>query len=167
MKKILFILILVAAPVVTILAQDKIAHISYQEIIMKMPETKEMQTKLEAKSEEIKKTLAAMEAEYQALLEKFQKDPTEPSESVLEDRRKQVQDLETRYQTYAQTSQADMEKEQNLLLTPIQEKIRKAIKDVGDQNNFLFIIDSSTVLYRRTTAVDANKLVETQLGITN
>lgn len=164
-KKLLFILLFIVAPAATILAQDKIAFINYQEIIMKMPETKDMQTKLEAKSAEVKKTIADMEAAYQKLLETFQSDPTEPTETVLEDRRKQLQDIETRYQTYAQQSQAELQKEQEILLTPIQEKLRKAIKDVGDQNNYLFIIDISSFLYKNANAVDANKLVETKLGI--
>lgn len=165
MKKILFILFLIAAPITTILAQDKIAFINYQEIILKMPETKEMQAKLEAKSETIKKTAATIEEEYQKLIEAFSKDSTEATESVVADRRKQIEDLETRYQTFMQSSQADMQKEQEMLLTPIQEKLRKAIKDVGDQNNFLFIIDASSFLYKNTTATDANKLVEAKLGI--
>lgn len=165
MKKILIVLFLIAAPITTILAQDKIAYINYQEIILKMPETKDMQAKLTAKSEAIQKTAASIEAEYQALIEKFQKDSTEITESIVADRRKQVEDLEARYKTFMETSQADMQKEQEMLLTPIQEKLRKAVKEVGDQNNFLFILDGSSLLYKNTTATDANKLVESKLGI--
>lgn len=167
MKKILLILLFIATPVVTILAQDKIAYINYQEILMKMPETKEMQAKLEAKNETIKTTAAAIEKEYQELLQKFQNDPTEVTDAILADRRKQVEDLETRFKTYMETSQAELQKEQEMLFTPISEKLNKAIKEVGDQNNYLFVLDASSLLYRNTNAVDANKLVETKLGITN
>jgi len=167
MKRILLILLFVAAPVITILAQDKIAYINYQELLMKMPETKDMQAKLEAKNTVIKETAASIEKEYQDLLQKFQNDPTEVTESILADRRKQVEDLETRFKTYMETSQAEMQKEQELLFTPISEKLNRAIKEVGDQNNYLFVLDSSSLLYRNTNAVDANKLVEAKLGITN
>lgn len=166
MLKRLFLILIITAPV-AVFAQEKIAYINSQEIISKMPETKDMQAKLQAKQEANEKNRAAIETEFNNKVAEFQKDTITPTESVVIDRRKQLEDLQTRHDTFVQTSQADMEKDYNDLITPIQQKFIKVVKEVGDANNFLFIIDAATTLYANPNAVNANKLVEAKLGITN
>lgn len=148
-------------------AQDKIAYINANEIFSKMPELKDVETKLAAKSETIKKNAAAIEAEYTKKVEEFQKDTTNLTESVLLDRQTQLDGLRDRYQNFIQTSQAEFEKEQQTLITPIQQKMRQAIKDVGDENNYAYILDAATLLHIGSHATDASKMVKTKLGITD
>ncbi|GAB6120187.1 hypothetical protein JCM30204_13360 [Dysgonomonas termitidis] len=148
-------------------AQDKIAYINANEIFSKMPELKDVETKLAAKSETIKKNAAAIEAEYTKKVEEFQKDTTNLTESVLLDRQTQLDGLRDRYQNFIQTSQAEFEKEQQTLITPIQQKMRQAIKDVGDENNYSYILDAATLLHIGSHATDASKMVKTKLGITD
>ncbi len=164
LKRLLLIMIL-AAPI-AVFAQEKIAYINSQEIISKMPETKDMQAKLQAKQQTIETSRAAIEAEFNNKVAEFQKDTTEPTESVVKDRQKQLEDLKTRHDTFVQSSQTELEKEYNDLLAPIQQKFMKAIKEVGDAQNYLFIIDAASTLYSNPNAVNANKLVEAKLGIT-
>lgn len=164
LRKLLLTLIL-ATPAV-IFAQEKIAYINSQEIISKMPETKDMQTKLQAKQKTIETSRAAIEAEFNNKVAEFQKDTINPTESVVMDRQKQLEDLRTRHDTFVQSSQAELEKEYNDLLTPIQQKFMKAVKEVGDAQNYLFVIDVASALYTNPNAVNANKLVEAKLGIT-
>jgi outer membrane protein len=148
-------------------AQDKIAYINANEIFSKMPELKDVETKLAAKSETIKKNAAAIEAEYTKKVEEFQKDTTNLTESILLDRQTQLDGLRDRYQNFIQTSQAEFEKEQQTLMTPIQQKMRQAIKDVGDENNYAYILDAATLLHIGSHATDASKMVKTKLGITD
>ena len=132
-----------------------------------MPELKDVETKLAAKSETIKKNAAAIEAEYTKKVEEFQKDTTNLTESILLDRQTQLDGLRDRYQNFVQTSQAEFEKEQQTLITPIQQKMRQAIKDVGDENNYAYILDAATLLHIGSHATDASKMVKTKLGITD
>ena len=167
MLKKLFLLLFVIAPMAAF-AQDKIAYVSAQELFAKMPEYAEAQKKLTTKRETAMKTAQAIEAEYQALIEKFKNDnTTELSESVIMDRQKQVQQLEERYQNFLQTSNAEFEKEQEALLTPIQQKLMTAIKDAGDENNITYIFDRAALLYVNPSAVDISPKVKAKLGITN
>jgi len=166
MLKKLFLLLLVAMPAILV-AQDKIAYISAQEIFAKMPEYAEAQAKLTTKRETALKTAQAIEQEYKALLEKYQNDTTELSESILLDRQKQVQQLEERYQNFIQTSNAEFEKEQEALLTPIQQKLMNTIKDVGDENGIAYILDRAALLYVNPSATDITPKVKAKLGITN
>lgn len=166
MLKKLFLLLLVAMPVFLV-AQDKIAYISAQEVFAKMPEYAEAQAKLTTKRETALKTAQAIEQEYQNLLEKYRNDSTEVSESILMDRTKQVQQLEERYQNFIQTSNAEFEKEQEALLTPIQQKLMNTIKDVGDENGIAYILDRAALLYVNPSATDITPKVKTKLGIAN
>ncbi|EGK00255.1 MAG: OmpH family outer membrane protein [Prevotella sp.] len=166
MFKKLILLLIVIAPM-SMFAQDKIAYINANEIFSKMPELKDVETKLAAKSETIKKNAAAIEAEYTKKVEEFQKDTTNLTESILLDRQTQLDGLRDRYQNFVQTSQAEFEKEQQTLITPIQQKMRQAIKDVGDENNYAYILDAATLLHIGSHATDASKMVKTKLGITD
>ncbi len=167
MFKKLILLLLVLAPI-SIFAQDKIAYLNANEIFAKMPELKEVETKLAAKSETIKKNAAAIEAEYNALLEKFKGTKTEDlTESIVLDRQTQLENLQKRYQDFLQTSQAEYEKEQQALIAPLQQKMRQAIKDVGDENNYTYILDAATLLHVGSHALDISKQVKTKLKITD
>lgn len=165
MLKKAILLLLVVAPL-SIFAQEKLAYINAQEIFAKMPELKEVENKLATKSETIKKNATAIEAEYQAKIEEFQKTPTESiTESIAMDRQKQLEQLEERYKNFVQTSQAEYEKEQQALLAPLQQKMRQAIKDVGDEHNYMYIFDAAALLHVGTNAIDASKQVKAKLSI--
>lgn len=166
MFKKLILLLFVLAPI-TIFAQEKIAYINADEIFSKMPELKDVESKLATKSEAIKKNAAAIETEYNALVDKFSNDTTNLTESILLDRQTQLESLQKRYQDFLQTSQAEFQKEQQTLIAPIQQKMRQAIKTVGDENNYTYVLDAATLLYFSSHAIDANKLVKAKLGITD
>lgn len=164
MLKKLIILIFVLAPV-AMFAQDKFAYLNAQELFIKMPEYKEAQDKLQVKSKQMEKIAVEIQAEYEALLKKFEADPTEPTPAIVADRQKQVEQLQERYQNFMQSSKAEIEAEQEKMIAPIQEKLRKAIKEVGDENHYTYIVDSAVLLHTGAGAVDASKLVKTKLGI--
>ena len=63
MLKKLFLLLLIVAPV-SMVAQDKLAFINAEEVFSKMPELKDVESKLATKSEAIRKNATAIEEEY-------------------------------------------------------------------------------------------------------
>lgn len=164
MLKKLFILLLIAAPA-SMFAQEKIAYINADEIFMKMPEMKDAQTKLEVKSAALEKNALSIRNEYEQLIKKFQGDTTGVTPSILADRQAQVENMEQRYQKFMQDSQAEIEQERNKLLAPVQEKMRKAIKDVGDEQGFTYILSANALLHIGSNAVDAGKFVKPKVGI--
>ncbi|MFV0419056.1 MAG: OmpH family outer membrane protein [Dysgonomonas sp.] len=166
MLKKLILLLFIVAPV-SIFAQDKIAYVNSQELFMKMPEMKTVETQLATESETIRKNSDAIRAEYNALLEKFKADTTQISESLLLDRQNQLEGLQKRFNDYAETSSAEFDKKRQGLLAPLQEKLLKAIKEVGDENNYTYILETGALMYIGTNAVDANKAVKAKLGITD
>lgn len=168
MLKKLILVLFVLAPL-GMFAQDKFAYVNAEEVFAKMPEMKDVESQILAKREQIKKTVDGIQAEYNALIKKFQEtDSKELSEAIILDRQKQVGDLESRHETYLRSSQEELEKLQMSLITPLQDKLRKAIKDVGDENGYTYIFNSAALLYTSSTnAVDAAPKVKAKLGITN
>jgi outer membrane protein len=164
MLKKLIILLVIASPV-CLSAQDKLAYIITNEVFSQMPELKDIETKLATKQEEIKKNVTAMETEYNNMLERFKSSTDSLSQSVVEDRRKQVEQLQERYETYVQNSSKELETLRQQLLAPVQQKFQKAVQDVGAEQGYTYIIDAQAIMYVNPNAVNAGPLVKTKLGI--
>lgn len=165
MLKKLFLLLFVIAPL-AMFAQDKLAHVNSQEIFSKMPEIAAVQAKLKAKEETIQKNAKAIEDEYTKKVQEYQNLPAETSPSVRGDMEKQIQQIQERFENFRQTSQIELQQEQQASVAPLHTKLQNAIKEVGDEHNYTYIFDSGSLLYVSTSAVDANKLVKAKLGIT-
>ena len=78
-----------------------------------------------------------------------------------------MMDFQERYRVFSNNSQQELEKEQQTLLAPLQQKLMKAIKDVGEENGYTYIFNSGALLHMGADAKDANGQVKAKLGITN
>lgn len=167
MFKKLFILIFAIAPLALIAQESKIAYINSQEIFGMMPELSSIETQLNTKQEQIKKNATALENEYNSKMEEFKKSEDDLTESILMDRQRQIQQIEERYQAFIQNSQKEVNDLQQKLLAPVQEKLQNAIKSVGEEKGYTYILDiaSGSVAYFSTSAIDATPFVKTKLGI--
>lgn len=164
MLKKLIILLFIAMPL-GVFAQDKIAYINTQEIFGQMPELSDVESKFATRQEEIRKSLQDMEAEYQKKLAEFQNDTTTVTQSILEDRRRQLDQIQERYEKYAQDSQKELAEYQQQLVSPLQQKLQKAIQKVGADKGFTYIIEAGVLLYVAPGAVNVGDLVKAELGI--
>ncbi len=164
MFKKLLVLFLIVAPI-GVYAQEKLAYINTQEVFSQMPEIKTVETKLATKQEDIKKNLAGIQAEYDKKLEEFKADATTPTEAILTDRQKQVQQIQERYETYLENSDKEFQTLRQQELAPLQQKMQAAIKTVGEKNGYTYILEVGAVPYISTSAVDAGKFVKAELGI--
>ena len=81
------------------------------------------------------------------------------------DQEAKIQTLYQRYQTTLRTIQQDAQQKQATLLKPVQDRLIKAIETVGSKNNFLFILDKNTMLYKSAKAVDVTGMVKKELNI--
>lgn len=167
MLKKLIILFFAIVPLALVAQESKIAFVNSQELFGSMPELSSIETQMNTKQEQVKKNAAALETEYNNKMEEFKNSTDEVTEAILIDRQKQIQQIEERYQTFMQNSQKEVQDLQQKLLAPVQEKLQKAIKDVGEEKGYTFILDiaSGSIAYHSPTAIDANPLVKAKLGI--
>lgn len=165
LKKLLLILLIVAP--LSVFAQDKFAYVNAGEVFQKMPELKEIETKLATERETIQKNATAIQTELQKKFEEYQGLPEGTSASVRGDMEKQLQQIQERLENFQQSSGTEYQNKQQSLIAPVQQKLMQAIKEVGDEGGYAYIIDQAQLLYVSTTATDLTAKVKTKLGITN
>ncbi|WP_352422066.1 OmpH family outer membrane protein [Proteiniphilum sp.] len=168
MLKKLLILFIAVAPLAAMAQEVKIATVNVQEVFNAMPEISGIETQLSGKQEEIRKNMQALEEEFNKKQEEFETNPA-ASEAAKQDQQKQITQLYERYQTYMQNGQQEFQQLQQKLLEPVNRKIFEAIKAIGDENNYTFVYDISSmqspIIYFSPSAVDATPQVKTKLGI--
>lgn len=169
MTKKLIVLLLAIAPLVAFAQSSKIAYVNAGEIFNVMPEINDIENQLSKKQEEITKSGQALEDEFNRKVEEFQKTFETASESTKADQQKQLEQIKERYEMFQQNSYKEMQELQQKLLSPVQEKIAKAIKEVGDEKGYAYILDVSTqnspIVYINDATEDATSFVKTKLGI--
>ena len=148
----------------SLFAQQKFGRINTQEIIVGMPETKEMQTNMEAYAKDLQDNLESMTVEYNQKLQEFQKNFNTLSESVRQLKENDLNALIQRRNEFEQAAQQDFQKRQNELLAPIIEKAKNAIDKVAA------VFDTSTgslAYFDEASLTDIAPAVKKELGITD
>ena len=158
--------VLVAAPVCLSAQTLKFGTVNPTEIFNVMPDVatanntlKQVQEKYEAQAKPLQEELQKKQAEIETLAK------NKAPEATLEAKQKEFEDLYTRYQTFMQTAQQDMQKQQETLLAPIQQKLVNAIQAVGAEGGYAGIIDAATLLYKGNNIEDVSAKVKAKLGI--
>lgn len=168
MNRLSSIFIFLIFSVVSLQAQ-KVGYINSHEILTALPEVKQANSDIEVlkamfqkKGEEMVKDL---QAKYQTLQKKQSSGELAPVE--IEKQSAALKQEEAKLGEFEKSSQQKIYEKSELLLSPIQEKVNKAIKDVATENGFLYIFDMGVgmVLYA-DPAADATKMVKAKLGLT-
>lgn len=166
MKKIAFVL-LFALPF-SLMAQDsKLGHINSQEILSLMPERANIEKTINELQSHWENELLKMREEYNTKIKEYQDKQATMPESIKQARQSEIAEIEQRITTFQQTAYADLQKKQQELFTPVIEKVKKAINDVGAENNYLYIFDLSTqtVIYQSPKSNDVTPLVKKKLAL--
>jgi len=165
-----FMLLAVMATTLCLGAQaQKFGYVNTNEIFNVMPEKVTAENTLKQVSDKY-------EAEYKNLQDAFQKkmteyeaadqDPSTPQ--AIKDRHNQeLQDDYVKIQNFQQTAAQDMQKQQDMLIAPITQKLQNAIQAVGAEGGYTFIFDQAagSILYTGTNAEDVSAKVKAKLGI--
>lgn len=168
MIKKLLLAVAIALPM-CVSAQAKFGYMNSQEIFNVMPEKATAENTLKGVAEKY-------ESEYQKLQEEFNKNyaefkelekDTNTPQSIKERRQQELQEKYNKINNFQQTAAQDIEKQQQTLMAPIQDKLQKAIQSVGAENGFTFIFDLAvpSVAYSGTGATDVTALIKAKLGI--
>ena len=168
MKKI-FKLTLVLAMVIssTSVYAQKLARVNFQEIFALMPETKEMQTNLEAFSKELQEQLEAIQVEFNNRYAEFEKAQATMNPTVKQMKQAELNGLQQRYAEFQQIAQQDFAKKQQELAAPIQKKLDDAIAKVAKTAGYTAVFDAMMFVYADAAqVVDINGAVKKELGIT-
>ena len=162
MKKI-FITIMLALPM--LVSAQKFGHINTQELFAMMPEVAQVRAQMDTINAQYENQLASMNEEFQRKVQDYQAQEATMADAIKQIRQQELQEMQQRIQLFYQTAEQDIQKKQQELLTPVHEKMVKAIKAVGDREGYTYIFDTAAMQYVSESATDAMPSVKKELGI--
>ncbi len=162
MKK-LIIAVLLALPIIA--SAQKFGHINTQELFAEMPEVAQVKLKMDTIQSQYENQLASMNEEFQKKVQDYQTQEATMAEAIKQIRQQELQEMQQRIQLFYQTAEQDIQKKQQELLTPVHEKMTKAIKTVGERDGYTYIFDSAAMVHIGADAIDATPAVKKELGI--
>lgn len=165
MIKKLLLAILIALPC-TALAQ-KFGVFDTQAVLQALPELAAAQTQISEASKKYEDEFAKLNEEMNKKVTEFQtlsQDSTTP-ESIKQRRMEEMQELDNKIQQFRNTAMQDLQRQQEQLMAPIQQKVLEAVKAVGQEGSYTFIFENSVPVYFGTTVEDVTPAVKAKLGV--
>ena len=142
MKK--FIIALLMVLPFTAMAQDlKIGIFNSQELMSVMPETNAAMSELETMKLNFSKEAEKLQAEFEKKYQEYASTAETLEPAIRQYKETELARLQQSIQEFATSAENNLKKKQQELMMPIINKINQAIKKVGDENNFTYIIDNA------------------------
>jgi outer membrane protein len=163
MKKLLLALMLVL-PLSA--SAQKFGHVNIADIVQSLPEFATAQQEFESKGKMYQEELNRMRDEFQAKLEDYQKNAETLPDAVKERRESELSDLQQRIQEYANKVQTELGQYQDQKLQEMQQKVMKAVEEVGIAGGYVYIFDVTSLPYAsKSSATDVTPDVKKKLGL--
>ena len=162
MKKIIIAMMLILPMAVS---AQKFGHINTQELFAQMPEVAQVKLKMDTIQGQYENQLTSMYEEFQKKYQDYQSQEATLSDAVKQIRQQELQEMQQRIQQFQQIAEQDIQKKQQELLTPVHERMSKAIKAVGERDGYTYLFDSAAMVHIGNDAKDATPAVKKELGI--
>lgn len=161
-----FILIALASVVgLTDAVAQKFGHLDAQEVLLSLPERAEAQASIESAAGEYETEVARMQSELETKFADYQAKASTWPDAIRQQKERELQQLDAGLQEFGVTIQNDLAQMEQQLLSPMIERVRKAIEDVGKEQGYTYIFDTSTGVTLYNGGEDVTDLVKTKLGM--
>ena len=166
MKK-LVIALLLAMPLGLFAQNLKIGYINKQEIITVMPEYATAMKQLEDTNLKYITEGKKLEEELQRKYQEYQAQADTLDAAIRQYKENELAHLQQSIQEFTKSAAETLKKKQQELMMPIINKIQQAIKKVGDENSFTYIIDNAAniIPYVSPSAENVLPLIKKALNI--
>ncbi len=167
MKKII-IALLMCLPF-TVMAQGslKIGIFNSQEVITTMPEYNAAMSELENMNLKFQTEAKKLQEEFEKKYQEYTSTAETLEPAIRQYKESELARLQQSIQEFAVSAENNIKKKQQELMMPIITKINQAIKKVGDENGFTYIIDNAAnqVPYVSPSADNVLPLIKKALNI--
>lgn len=134
-------MLMLLAPMATF--AQKFGHVDAQSIMQSMPEFIKARGDLEALSKQYENDLKAMQDEIQRKADEYEKTKSTMNATKQQETEANINQLMQKYQQAYQDNQQELAKQQQEKMAPIMNKITTAIKNVGKNGGYVYIMDVS------------------------
>lgn len=163
-KKIILVLaVALALPVVA--NAQKFGIVNADEIITALPDFTKMQEQLTEASKSYEGEFKKLQEEFDKKYTEFQNLAADTPDSIKERRMKELQELNEKIQQFRETASQDLQRQQQTLMAPIEQKLMEAINAVGAEGGYTFIFQDGMAAYVGKTVDNVTPLVKTKLGV--
>lgn len=165
MRKI-FVTLMLCLPF-ALMAQQKIAIVDTQKIMAGLPDVVQVQNKVQELAKKYDADIKGMQDELKKKAEDYTKEKEKGNmpETIQKRKEQELQDIQIRIQQSYTAMQEDLQKQQQALLAPVQQKVSEAIKKVSDNMGIAYVLEAAVVINVGKDAIDITKNVEDTLGI--
>lgn len=140
MKKVI-IMLLALLPMAAMAQNAKFGHIDAQTIMQSMPEFIKVRGELEAEAKQYENELQEMQKEFQTKAEDYEKNKATMAPTMQESTEKNLQEMYQKIQQAYADNQQKIQKAQQEKIQPIMVKVQNAIKAVGKNGGYVYIMD--------------------------
>ncbi|MDE5750024.1 MAG: OmpH family outer membrane protein, partial [Duncaniella sp.] len=85
-------------------------------------------------------------------------------QTIKERRMQEMQELDNKIQQFRQTALQDLQRQQQQLMAPVQDKVMKAIQAVGAEGGYTFVFENQVPVYTGADVTDITETVRTRLS---
>lgn len=167
-KSILITLAVIFSSFLTVTGQGlKFGHINTTELMTSLPEMKAVQTELEAAFSQKESQLTTMQEDLRKQQEAYMQVAQTMEPAARAQKEKELMELNQKVQNFYALAQQEIQEKEQMLRTPIAQKVKAAIEEVGDENGFMYIFESlgGVTVYQSASSVDVMPLVKAKLGV--
>ena len=166
MKKLIICAICAICGFTTANAQGKFGHVNTQEIIQAMPEYNTAKAEIDKLTSQYEADLKAMQDELQKKADAFDKEQATLPDNIKQRRQTELQEMYQKIQQSYQDNQQALQKASAEKMQVIQGKVLDAIKTVGQEGSFVYIMEAGSLPYISTTlSTDVTAQVKAKLGL--
>lgn len=164
MKKVLLLALLVLP--LSIFAQ-KFGHFNSADIIQMMPEYKTAQAELQKLQTQYETDLKTMQDELKRKATAYDAQRDSLPENIRTRHEEELQELSNRIQTTYNDNQQTLQKTSNEKMQIISDKIKAAIKAIGEAGGYVYIMDTTSGIpfISTTLSKDISAELKTKLGL--
>ena len=149
-------------------SQDlKFGHVNSQELLMAMPESDSAQAKIEKLAADYEQQLEEMRVELNKKYDDYLTNRDKYTDLIRQTKEADITEMQQRIANFEQVAQQDLQQQQQQLIQPVIAKANNAIKEVAEENGFVYVFDVSrgNPVYFSKKSIDILPLVRTKLGL--
>ena len=164
MKRLLLLILISIVPMFA-MAQMKFATVRLQEVFEMMPETQEANKKVKELAKKYEAENQTLKTEYEIKYTDYVKSRDNMPQNIRARREQELMLISQAIDDFMMVAQNDVKQQQELLMMPIKAKLMEAVKSVGDEGGYTFIIDEAQMLYKGVNFDDITVFVQAKLGL--
>jgi len=122
---------------------QRIGFVNSAEIFDQLPEAKDATKRLEAFAKPVQDSLQMMQKELESKVQEYQKKEAMMTDAGKRAAQQELQEMQLRAREYAQAKDQELAKRREAVLTPLKEKILKAIEKIAKAEKYNFVFDKN------------------------